>query len=276
MGVVAHETPRDVRLARLAYYGRVLRVIAAVEFKTKYADSILGYVWSLAKPLSYFAVLWFVFGRVFKTGIENFPLYLLIGIVCFTFMIDSTGVALTSIGNRGPLLRRIAFPPIIVPISVTLTTMITFLVNSVAVAIFAAITRVTPGWDWLLIPPLVLELYVFALGIGLLLATLFVRVRDVAQLWELGAQLALFATPIMYPVSLLPGWAEVAVFFNPFVQIVQDLRYVILGSDAPQWIAADKLGGAPGHLIPILLALATFLLGLAVFRRDAPMFAERV
>jgi ABC-2 type transport system permease protein len=266
----------DARLARFAYYLRVLRVIAGVEFKLKYAGSALGYVWSLAKPLSYFAVLWFVFGRVFKTGIEDFPVYLLLGIVLYTFMVDSTGMALTSIGNRGDLLRRIAFPPIIVPVSVTITAVITFLVNTTAVAVFIAISGVAPEWDWLLIVPLLLELYVFVLGIGLLLATMFVRFRDVAQLWELGAQLLLFASPIMYPVTLLPLWAQKVVFFNPFVQVMQDIRYVVLDSDAPQRIAADVLGGAPGHLIPIAVALATFAIGLSAFRRDAPSFAERV
>src|SRR5687768_14993598 len=157
MTSVAHDSPTVPRTSRLPYYLRVLRVIASVEFKMKYAGSVLGYVWSLAKPLSYFAVLWFVFGRVFKTGIEDFPVYLLIGIVLYTFMVDSTGMALTSIGNRGDLLRRIAFPPIIVPISVTITAVITFLVNTVAVAVFMAISGITPQWDWLLIIPLLLE-----------------------------------------------------------------------------------------------------------------------
>jgi ABC-2 type transport system permease protein len=117
---------------------------------------------------------------------------------------------------------------------------------------------------------------VFVLGVGLLLATMFVRFRDVAQLWELSTQMLLFASPIMYPVDLLPGWAEKLVFLNPFVQILQDIRYVVLGGDAPHRIAADVLGGATGHLIPIAIALATFALGLAAFRRDAPRFAERV
>jgi ABC-2 type transport system permease protein len=261
---------------RLAYWLRILRVIARVEFKVKYVDSALGYFWSLAKPLSYFAVLWFVFGRVFDTGIAGFPLYLLLGIVCYLFLIDATGTAMTSIGDRGALLRRIAFPPLILPVAATLTSLITFGVNSLAVVVFAAFSRVEPGLDWLLIPLLVLELYVFVLGCGLLLAAFFVRFRDVAQIWELGAQLFLFASPIMYPVTLLPEWAQRLALLNPFVQVVQDLRYVIVGSDAPLVIAADVLGGPIGHAVPIAIALATFLIGLVLFRRDAPRFAENV
>lgn len=258
------------------YYLRVLRVIAAVELKTKYAGSALGYVWSFAKPFSYFLVLWFVFGRVFDTGIADFPLYLLIGVALYTFFVDACSLALVSIVSRGALLRRIAFPPLIIPLSVSLTALVTFGVNLVAVAIFFVASRVWPEPDWLLVVPLLLELYVFIVGIGLILATLFVRFRDVGPLWELTAQLLLFVAPIMYPVSLLPDWAQRVVFLNPFVQVVQDLRYVLLGPEVPQVIAADVLGGPVGHVIPIATAVAVLGVGFAIFRRDAPKFAEWV
>jgi len=276
MATVAHSAGAGTGGARLAYYLRVLRVIAAVEFKIKYAGSALGYLWSLAKPLSYFAVLWFVFGRVFKTGIEDFPAYLLIGIVIYTFFVDAGGLALASVVNRGPLLRRLAFPPIIIPFSVVMTALMTFCVNAVAVAVFLAFSSVTPTLEWLLIPLLIVELLVFVLGIGLFLAAMFVRFKDIGPLWELSAQLLLFATPVMYPMTLFPTWAQVLAFLNPLVQVMQDIRFIILGEGAPHLIAADVLGGPAGHLLPIMIAILTFVIGLLVFRRDAPKFAERV
>jgi ABC-2 type transport system permease protein len=276
MATVAHEARPGLGTSRLAYYLRVLRVIAAVEFKMKYAGSALGYIWSLAKPLSYFAVLWFVFGRVFDTGIADFPLYLLLGIVLYTYLVDACSLALASIVSRGPLLRRIAFPPLIIPISVSLTALLTFGINLLAVAIFFVSSHVWPELDWVLVLPLFVELYAFALGVGLILATLFVRLRDVGILWELTAQLLLFATPIMYPISMLPEWAQRVAFLNPFVQIVQDVRYVMIGPDAPQRIAADVLGGPAGHLLPITIAFGVLAIGLRVFRRNAPKFAEWV
>jgi ABC-2 type transport system permease protein len=259
--------------ARLAYLMRVLRVMASIEFKIKYVDSALGYVWSLAKPLTYFAVLWVVFGRFFDTGISNFPLYLLIGIVLFTFFTDAVGMMLPSIVTRGAILRRMAFPPLVIPISASLTASMTFCVNLVAVTVFIAASRVQPSADWLLVVPLLLELYLFIVGVGLIIATLFVRFRDMGPLWELVAQLLLFASPIMYPITILPEWAQKIALANPFVQVLQDIRLVVLGKSSD---IESLLVNAHPRILPISIAVATLLVGLWLYRRDSPRFAERV
>src|SRR4051795_2320996 len=161
---------------RATHYWRGLAVIAGKEFKLKYADSSLGYVWSLVKPLSYFGILWVVFGRFFKlSAVPNYPLYLLIGIVLYTFFVDAVAVALPSVVVRGEVLRRLAFPRMVIPIAGTLTSAITFAVNSCAVVVFALVARPEPRIGWFLIPLLLLELYVFILGLALLLSALFVR-----------------------------------------------------------------------------------------------------
>jgi ABC-2 type transport system permease protein len=258
---------------RLAYQLRILRVIAGVEFKMKYVDSALGYVWSLAKPLSYFAVLWVVFGRFFNTGIRNFGLYLLLGIVLFTYLTDTVGMMLPSILNRAQLLRRIAFPPIVIPLSASVTATMTFAVNLVAVAVFTAFSQVEVELDWLLLIPLFLELYAFAVGLGLIVATLYVRFRDVGPLWELSAQLLLFASPIMYPITILPAWAQRVEMVNPFVQVIQDVRDIVLGSTTSSVV--QVLGSPERRLIPIGIALGTLLIGLWLCRHDSPRFAER-
>jgi ABC-2 type transport system permease protein len=276
MSSASYSAPRPPWREQLAYNGRVLRVIAATEFKLKYADSVLGYVWSLAKPLSYFGVLWVVFGRFFKTGVENFPLYLLLGIVLYTFLVDAVGLTLPSIVARGSILRRLSFPPLVIPLSVSLTAFITFCVNTLAVVVFIAVSGLVPQLDWLLIPLLLAELYVFVLGLGLIIATLFVRFRDVAQLWELTSQLLLFASPVVYPVSILPDWAQRIALMNPFVQVMQDIRYVMLGPVGPGETIADVFGSPAWRLAPIAIAIAVFSFALLLFRREAPRFAELV
>jgi ABC-2 type transport system permease protein len=255
---------------RLAYQFRILRVMASVDFKMKYVDSALGYVWSLAKPLAYFAVLWVVFGSLFKLDIRNYGLFLLIGIVLYTFFTDAVGMMLPSILARGQLLRRIAFPPMVIPIAASVTAAMTFCVNLAAVTVFVAFSEVAFGLDWLLLPLLVLELYVFILGVGLIVATLYVRLRDVGPLWELLAQLLLFASPIMYPITILPDWAEKVVMANPFVQVLQDVRDIVFG--APSSVT-DVLGNS-GRLIPLGITATALVLGIAVYRREAPRFAE--
>jgi ABC-2 type transport system permease protein len=277
VSAVQASAPRKEHRRSLAHQLRVLRVIATIEYKMKYADSAMGYVWSVAKPLSYFGVLYLIFGHFLKTGgaISRFPYYMLIGLVLYLFFSDAIGLVLPSIVTRGPILRRLAFPTLVIPVSVSMTAGITFAVNVVAVAVFLAIGKIAPGFDWLLIPPLLLELYVFVLGIGLIVCTVFVRLRDVAQLWDLSTQLLIFASPIMYPMSALPSWAQKVEYANPLVQVMQDIRWVVLGRLEPEIDIASVYGSA-GRLLPIGVALATFLLGYRMFSREARFFPEQV
>jgi ABC-2 type transport system permease protein len=263
----------------VAYYLRVLRVVGVIEFKAKYAGAALGYIWSLAKPLAYFGVLWLVFAHLLRTAnqTEDFTLFLLIGILLFTFFSDCVSVMLPSIVVGGSILRRLAFPPILVPLSASVGICITFLVNISALVIFLGLERVTPQPEWLLVIPLLVELYVFCLGVGLLFAALYVRFRDVGQIWELGVQLLFFASAIFYPIGILPEWAQKIAFLNPFVQVMQDIRHAILGSSGPNDLtAASVYAGAGGRVIPILIAVSIFVGALAFFRREGRYFAERV
>ena len=256
---------------------RILQVFAGTEYKLKYAESTLGYVWSVAKPLTMFAVLYTVFGRFFKLNVdfEHYPLYLLIGIVMWNFFNDATTVSMTSLVARAQLLRKLAFPYVVIPTSVTVSAAITFVVNLLVVGVFVAANAIRPTLSWLLIPFLLVELVVFTAAVGLVLATAFVRLRDVHQLWELITQLLFFASPIIYPVGFLPGWAQPIAFVNPFVQVMQDVRAIVIGG-AQGITTADVYGTAWGYLAPIGFCLATVAFALWLFQRESPWFAERV
>jgi len=259
---------------------RILHVLASVDFKLKYAGSALGYVWSVLKPLMLFTVLYLVFGRVFHLSSisKYYPLSLLIGIVLFTFFGDATSMGMTSIVARESLIRKMAFPRLIIPASATLTAAITFAINLTVVIGFVAWNQIVPRIDWLLILLLLAELYAFVLGVSLILSTLFVRFRDIGQIWELALQLLFYASPIIYPVGYLPDWARRLAFLNPFTQVMQDIRALLLYGDlAPNRITAATAFGTPaGRLIPISIAFAVLGLGLYLFKRDEPWFAERV
>ncbi len=258
-------------LERGAYYGRVLRVLSVSDLKLEYAGSILGYVWSLMKPLAYLGVLWDVFGGLFKSNIPKFTLYLLIGVVMWTFVADAVTTTLPSIVARGAILRRIAFPPIVIPLASTITALMTFSLNLVIIVAFIAGYRVVPSIRWLLLVPLLLELYLFVLGLSLLFATLNVRFRDIAQIWEVGSQLLFFTAPVMYPASILPVWARHIVVFNPFVQILMDTRRVILGRDSQ---AIQLVGLHGNHIIPLAVIACIVFLSWFTYRRQSHRFAE--
>jgi ABC-2 type transport system permease protein len=272
-------TARAVRGPRgLKHPFRILMVVAATEYKLKYADSWLGYVWSVIKPLALFTLLYLVFGRIFKLGdvSEYYAVGLLIGIVLFTFFDDASSLGMTSIVANESLVRRLAFPRAIVPASATVTAAITFAVNAVVVAGFIGLKGITPQLDWLLIPLLLLELYVFVLGVAFVLSTLYVFLRDIGQVWELGLLLVFYASPIIYPIGFLPPWARDLAFVNPFTQVLQDIRALVLYPDVAgnKVTAGDALVG--GRAIPIAVALGTFAFGLLLLRRHEARFAERV
>jgi ABC-type polysaccharide/polyol phosphate export permease len=125
--------------------------------------------------------------------------------------------------------------------------------------------------------PLLLELFVFVLGISLILAPLFLRLRDIAQVWELVTTLFLYAAAILYPIGYLPTWAQKIVFINPFTQILQDVRALVLYPDHPgNNITAVQALGTYGRLIPIAITFVILACGLMLFRREEPWFAERV
>ncbi len=279
MSEISYPLSGRTRTKGFRYYLRVLRVVGVIEFKAKYAGAALGYVWSMVKPLAYFGVLWLVFAHLLRTANQtsDFPIFLLIGILLFTFFNEMVGVMLPSIVEGGSILRRLSFPPILVPLSASVGIFITFLVNLSVIILFVGIQRVAPRIEWLLVIPLLVELYLFCLGIGLLVSALYVRFRDVGQIWELTSQLLFFASAIFYPIGILPIWAQKVAFLNPFVQIMQDVRHAVLGSSGPNDLtAADVYANVGGRTIPIAIVVLISIGGLAFFRRDGRYFAERV
>lgn len=255
----------------VAYVARVVRVFARTEFKRKYAGSVLGYFWSLGKPLIYFAVLWIVFGHLFRTGIPDFGLYLIVGIVLFTYLSDAVTSTLTSIVARGAVLRRVAFPSIAIPLGSLASATITFLLNCLCVAIFVAVAGQRPAVRWLVLVPLILEFVLFVTGIALIASSLYVRFRDIGQIWEVIATVLLYSSAIMYPIGVLPSWFRGLVGFNPLVQVVQDARRALFVGD-PRALSKIVLPHSSFYGVAVVFVLLA--VGLILHRRESPRFAE--
>ncbi len=269
---------RGTRTGGIAYSLRVLRVMVRADFKLKYAGSVLGYVWSVVKPLSLFIVLYLVFGRIFNLDAISpfYGLALLIGIVLFSFFSDGTNQGMVALVHRESLLRRMRFPRVLIPTAATLTAAMTFAINLLVVAGFVAWEGIGPRPSWVLIGPLLLELYVFTLGLALILTTLFVSLRDMGQIWELVAQLLFYAAPVVYPITMLPSWARELLFVFPLTQVMQDIRALVLYEDDSGISAtAGEIVGDAGRILPIAITIVVFAAGLALFKRREPWLAER-
>jgi ABC-2 type transport system permease protein len=262
----------------LLQQSRLVRILTRTDFKLRYGDSALGYVWTLIKPLAMFGVLYVVFGSFFKfgTAINNYPLFLLIGIVLWSFFADATSSTMMSIVSRSELLHRLSFPVRVIPVAATMTALISFAIDFTMVGFYVGWSGLVPQLDWFALLFLVGELTIFVLGLSLILATVYSRLTDVRLVWELVLTCLFYATPIFYSVGQLPSWAQKAELVNPFAQIVQDVRSIILYHEPAGVIvtAGDTFGWA-GRLVPLGLAAAIVVIGFLIFRHDEQGLAER-
>jgi len=256
------------------YYGLV-RELTLTDFKLKYKASFFGYLWSLGKPLMLFGVLLVVFTKFFKMGnaIPNYPVYLLLGIVLWTYFVESTFASLSSIVGKGDLIRKVYFPRIILTISASVTALITLLLNLVVVMIFMVFSKVSPSISSPLLLLVLIEFFFFASGVSLLLASLFVRFRDISHIWEVFAQALFYATPILYPLSLVPGELGKFLMLSPLAQIIQDSRYVLITTETDTVFNTLSF---PFSLIPYSLSIVIFIIGYWIFQKEASKFAEEI
>jgi ABC-2 type transport system permease protein len=255
----------------------LLWLISVTEFKRVYFGTVLGYLWSLIRPLMLFGVLLFVFTKVFKIGsaeVEHYPVMLLTGIVLFTFFQESTTNSVTSVVAQEGVVRKTQFPRLVIPLSTVLTGAFNFCLNLVIVVVFLLAFGVDPTWTWLLFPFALVALFVFTAALSMGLSVLYVRFRDIAIIWVVLAQVLFYATPILYPVTAFHDKTyEQLLMVNPLAVIFEQVRvWVLAEPGAPT--AAAAAGGVL-HLLPALaIYVATCAFGIWIFNREAPRIAE--
>lgn len=257
----------------------LLRELVITDFKLRYQGSVLGYLWSLLKPLMLFAILYVVFVHFLRFGadIEHFPVYLLLGIVLWSFFTEATTQGMQAIVARGDLIRKINFPKYIIVISGTISALINLLLNLLVVLVFILLSGVDLKKTVLLFPLNVLELYVFALAIAFLLAAAYVKYRDISHIWEVLLQGAFYATPILYPVSMVIAQSEIAakiLMLNPIAQIIQDARYNLI---THQSTTIYDLINNPLYLaIPFVIVGVSIIFAISYFKKNSGYFAENI
>ncbi len=254
--------------------GNLTFTLAANDFKLRFFGSALGYLWSLMRPLLLFGVLYVVFTEIvrFGSGVNNYPVYLLTGIVMFTFFSETTSRGVTSLIERETLLRKIRFPRLVVPLSVALHALFNLGLNLIVVFVFVFAAGIDPRWSWLEIFPLVAVLVLLSTGVTMLVSALYVRYRDVQPIWEVALQILFYASPIIYTTERYPDSIEHQALVNPIAAVLAQMRHALIDPEAPT--AAAAIGGGVRLLIPLGLTLAVFALGAWVFTREAPRIAE--
>jgi len=271
--VAIGDDPR--RMWRLAY------TLASTDFKLKFFGSVLGYLWQLLNPLMLFGVLYLVFSIALNldNGVRYFPVGLLLGIVLFSFFSEATSIAVRSLLAREPLVRKVDFPRLAVPLATVLTAVFNLGLNLVAVLVFLAFAGAPVRWTWLLFPLVVLVLVLFTFGLAAMLSVSFVRFRDIEPIWSVVLQIAFYASGVFFTFDLIVGQAHGqtivdVLLCNPFASILATARHVLID---PSWEAPWDAMSSPWLMaIPAALVLGSVAAGLLLFRAQAPRVAEEL
>jgi ABC-2 type transport system permease protein len=263
-------------MKRYRYSLILLRQLVITDFKLRYQGSVLGYLWSLLRPLALFAILYVVFAKFLRIGdaIPHFPIYLLVGIVLWNYFVEVTSGSVSAIVGKGDLIRKINFPKYVIVLAGSFSALINLALNFIVVAVFMAINDVDIRSAVVFLPILVIELFVFSLALAFFLSAVFVRFRDINYIWEVIVQGAFYATPILYPLSLVPNEAAKILLLNPIAQIIQDVRYILI-TPSTQTIA-QVYGTRSARLIPLSMAVVSVLIAAWYFRKRSKYFAEEV
>lgn len=258
----------------------LLKELVITEFKLRYQGSVLGYLWSLLRPLFLFVILYFVFVYFLRIGndVPHWPVALLLGIVLWNFFSEVTNNGLTSIVNQGDVIRKVNFPKYVILLAGSVSAFINLLLNLLVIAVFMVINQVDVSWMALVSPFFILEIFVFALGLSLVLSTLFVKLRDMNYIWEIIMQALFYASAIIYPISMVieksPLMAEL-LLLNPVTQAVQDARHTLISTHNPTlWELSG--GNIFVTLIPWVIVLLVTVVGAWMFKKQSPYFAENV
>lgn len=255
----------------------LLAELVRTDFKLRYQGSVLGYAWSLLRPLLLFLILYIVFVKFLKlgNGVPHFPVYLLLGIVIWNFFYEMTMQSLGAIVARGDLIRKIRIPRWIIIFSSSISALINLVLNLIVVAFFIAINHVELSASILLLPLILLEVYLLALGLSLFLSAMFVKFRDINYIWEVILQAGFYITPILYPLSRITNLKlQKFILINPMAQSIQDARYVAVTKQTitPYTIFA---GGWYKYL-PFAFVFIALITGLVYFRSQSKYFAENI
>lgn len=257
------------------HFAYVTAALTATEFKLRYFGSVLGYLWTILRPLMLFGVLYVVFTEIVRFGkdVPHYPVVLLAGIVVFNFFSEATSGGLMSLVQRENLLRKVAFPRAAVPVAVSLTAAANLGLGVLVVVVFALIDGVEPSVTWFGFIFAVMAIVVLATAVSVLLATLFVRFRDVRPIWEVALQLLFWGSPIIYTIeSVENNTFRHLMMCNPLAALIQQARHWLVEPSTES--AADAIGGSVRLLIPAAIFLLLVALSVWAFRRAEPHMAE--
>jgi ABC-2 type transport system permease protein len=253
-------------------YKYLLYDLVSRDIKTKYRRSVLGVLWSVLNPLLMMLVLTAVFSQIIRVEVEGgFALFYLTGYIIFNFVSESSNFSLFSVINAGGLIKKVYIPKYVFPLEKTIFSLVNMLFSLTAFVIVFVVFLITGQVElhatMLLFFVPMIYVFVFALGLNLIVSTLNVFFRDVGHLWSVFMTVWMYATPIIYPLDLVPSWLQSLIRLNPLYHYVNYFRNVMIYGTLPS--LAD-------NLICIGYALCFLAIGITIFRKNQDKFVLHI
>lgn len=252
----------------------LLWLISLTDFRVQYTNTGLGYLWSVIKPFVFYGIIYVVVSKVLRYSGTNdtFPMALILNLVLFQYFTEASSQAVRGIAARESMVRKMRFPRIVIPLSINLGATFTMAFNLIGVFALFLIVGLDPRWSWLLLPVALIALIALTTALSMLLAVAYVRYRDVGEGWPLIVRGLFYATPILYPISIVPGSLQAILAANPLALIFQQAHIWIIDASTPS--TAALLGVPVGVLVPLAISVLICVAGLWFFNHDAPRVAE--
>lgn len=246
----------------------LLTQLALTDFKLRYNNSILGYLWSLLNPLLIFSVYYLVFSVFMRfEGVSHYQLYLLLGILLWNYFAESTLNGMASIQYKSSLISKINFPKWIIVVASNLTSVLTLVINILIFSVFFILSGVSffSGMPFFVI--CLAQLILLSLGFSFLLSSFYLKFRDLMHIWEILTQLFFWLTPIIYPVGIITPSLRPFFMLNPMARIIMDSRDVLIYGRVP---------GLLNSILSMAIILLILLIGVLIFNKRSAKFAEEI
>lgn len=244
-------------------YKFLIRQLVSRDFKTKYKRSVLGVFWSFLNPLLTMIVQYVVFSTLFKSNIDNYAAYLIIGVVCFNFFSEATGMALVSIVGNAGLITKVYVPKYIYPLTRVMSSLVNLVISLIPLLLVTLASGLMPTKAYLLVPFALFCLMIFCLGVGFILSSAMVFFRDTQFLWGVLSMIWMYMTPIFYPIEILPDNLLWILKVNPLYHFITFIRTCMIAGVSPEPIV---------YVQCMMIASGTLLVGAVAFRKTQDKF----
>ena len=244
-------------------YKHLLLQLVERDIKLKYRRSFLGYVWSILNPLMIMIIMVAVFSSMFRFDIVNYPVYLIIGQTIFNFVSESTNQAMWSITGNASLLKKTYVPKYIFTLSKVTSSCVNTLFSLGAMVLVFLVCHVKLNWYMLFIPIIIIQVYVFCVGMGMFLSQATVFFRDIQYIYAAFVTAWMYLTPMFYPISIIPDNIKTVIYYNPLYYYVTYLRMLVIDGEIP---------GMEINVICICFSFLFLLIGLLIFKKNQDKF----